>query len=117
MNPTPRGPHPTILALAFLVSLTSCRSGPEVREREPTFEQQVVALDRGMTVKQVIEVLGPPESTERSEDGFYDVLVWSRRSIRARVHDPSRFCSTSLTAKVSFRDGLLVFVVFDYRLV
>lgn len=90
---------------------------PHFLQHLPQATELVVALDRGMTVEHVIEALGPPESTGRSEDGLYDVLVWSRRSIRAKVHDPNRSCSAFLTAKVSFRAGLLVFVVFDYRLV
>jgi len=118
MQPTLRITQPTSFALASLVILASCGAVPAVvRESEATFEQQVVALDRGMTVDQVVEVLGPPHSQERSEDGSYDVWVWSRRSIRARVHDPSRSCSTFLTAKVSFRAGVLVFVELEYRLV
>lgn len=103
--------------MVSLVLLASCGAAPRVRESEATFEQQVVALDRGMTVEYVVECLGPPESKGPSEDGAYDVLVWSRRSIRAWVHDPSRSCSTVLTAKVSFRAGVLVFVELEYRLV
>ena len=100
-----------------LVLLASCGAAPSVRESEATFEQQVVALDRGMTLDYVVEVLGQPESKGPWEDGSYDVLVWSRRSMRFKVHDPSRSCSTFLTAKVSFRAGVLVFVELEYRLV
>ena len=117
MTTTTGSVFPMRYSIALLVFMASCCISPsEPEDFEPKFEQQVVGIDRGITVDQVVAILGPADSTE-STPGGGEVWLWSRRSIRFRVHDPRLSCSTVLTAKVSFRKGAVMFVVLDYRLV